>query len=103
MSKKKIYGLRIAIGLMVFLFFKVTSGNMLDWELATYVSLIFTLLSVIVVFEMLDYTTRHLLRNYKDRLTDQEMADIELPHRRDRGDVRDIREIEAVPGMNLEP
>lgn len=55
---------------MVFLFFKVTSDSMLDWELATYISLAFTLLSVLVVFEMLDYTTRHLLRNYKDRLTD---------------------------------
>lgn len=70
MSKQKIYGLRIAIGLMVFLFFKVTSDSMLDWELATFISLAFTLVSVLVVFEMLDYTTRHLLRNYKDRLTD---------------------------------
>ncbi len=70
MSKKKIYGLRIAIGLMVFLFFKVTSDSMLDWELATYISMAFTVVSVMVVFEMLDYTTRHLLRNYKDRLTD---------------------------------
>lgn len=54
---------------MVFLFFKVTSHSMLDWELATFISLAFTMLSVMVVFEVLDYTTRHLLRHYKDRLT----------------------------------
>lgn len=55
---------------MVFLFFKVTSESMLDWEMTTFISMTFTVLSVMVVFEMLDYTTRHLLRNYKDRLTE---------------------------------
>jgi hypothetical protein len=70
MSKKKIYGLRLAIGLMVFLFFKVTSDSMMDWESATYISMAFTVTSVMVVFEMLDYTSRHLIKNYRDRLTD---------------------------------
>lgn len=73
MSKKKIYGLRIAIGLMVFLFFKVTSNSMLDWEVETFVSLGFTLLTVMVVFEVIDFTSRHLIRNYKDRLTEHKV------------------------------
>ena len=43
---------------------------MLDWGSDTFISMAFTVLSVMVIFEMLDYTTRHLLRNYKDRLTE---------------------------------
>lgn len=55
---------------MVFLFFKVTSDSMMDWELPTIISLAFTVVSVMLVFSLLDYTTKHLLRNYKTRLTD---------------------------------
>jgi len=70
MSKGKIYALRVAIGLFVFLFFKVTSGHMRDFESATFASLGFTLLVVLGVFEVLDYSARHLIRHYKTRLTE---------------------------------
>lgn len=42
---------------------------MSDWELATFISLGFTVLVVLVVFEVIDYTSRHLIKHYKDRLT----------------------------------
>ena len=39
----------------------------------------------------------------EDRLADQEMADVELDHLRDRGDRRAVSKVEAVAGMDLEP
>lgn len=66
----KIYGLRLSIGLFVYLFFKVTSESWLDWGLAAIISLVFTVLSVMLIFEVIDYTQRYLIRNYKHRLTE---------------------------------
>ncbi|OEK06352.1 sensor histidine kinase [Roseivirga misakiensis] len=70
MSKGKIYSIRVAIGLSVFLFYKVTSGHFLEWEPASFISVCFTLLVVLAVFEVLDYSARHLIRHYKTRLTE---------------------------------
>ena len=62
--------MRLAIGLFVFLFFKFTSGNLTDWGMVTVVSLSFTVLVVLGVFEVLDYSSKHLIRHYKTRLTE---------------------------------
>ncbi|MFY0593738.1 sensor histidine kinase [Roseivirga sp.] len=70
MSKGKIYSIRITIGLSVFLFYKVTSGHFLEWEPASFISAGFTLLVVLAVFEVLDYSARHLIKHYKTRLTE---------------------------------
>ena len=43
---------------------------MLEWDGVTFISLAFTLVSVLIIFEVIDYTQRHLIRNYKDRLTE---------------------------------
>lgn len=69
MSKGKIYSLRIGIGLFVYLFFKVTSNSLTDWGSVTFISLAFTLLVVLIVFEVIDRTSRHLIRHYKTKLT----------------------------------
>ncbi|MBO3700416.1 sensor histidine kinase [Roseivirga sp. E12] len=70
MSKSTIYLLRIGIGLFVFLFFKLSSGHYYDWQPVTFVSLAYTVLVVLVVFEILDYTAKHLIKHYKTRLTE---------------------------------
>ena len=70
LSKQQIYGMRLGIALVVYIFFKVTSRSMLEWDSATFVSLAFTVASVLIIFEVIDYTQRHLIRNYKDRLTE---------------------------------
>ncbi|MFT6828186.1 MAG: hypothetical protein ACJAZV_001477 [Roseivirga sp.] len=69
MTKKKIYGLRVAIGLMVFLFFKITSDNASEWTLATLYSVLFTTFIVLIIFEVIDFTGRKLIRKYKGSLT----------------------------------
>jgi len=69
-SWQQIYGLRLAIGLFVYLFFKVTSESWLEWGMVTIISLFFTVLSVIIIFEIIDRTQRYLIRNYKHRLTE---------------------------------
>jgi sensor histidine kinase YesM len=69
MTKKKIYGLRVAIGLMVFLFFKITSENATDWSVATLYSVLFTTFIVLIIFEVIDFTGRKLIRKYKGSLT----------------------------------
>lgn len=41
----------------------------MDWEQATYISMVFTVLVVLSVFEIFDYTSKHLIRHYKNKLT----------------------------------
>ncbi len=70
MTKRTIYLLRLAIGVFIFVFFKFTSGNFTDWGIVTLVSFSFTVLVVMVVFEVLDYSAKHLIKHYKTRLTE---------------------------------
>lgn len=70
MSRQKIYVLRLTIALLVYLFFKVTSESFMEWSAATFISLAFTIITVMVIFEILDVTQRHLVRNYKEKLKD---------------------------------
>ncbi len=66
----EIYGLRVAIGLFVFLFFKITSESWMDWDEAVFISILFTVISVLIIFEIIEYTQRYLIRNFKHRLTE---------------------------------
>lgn len=70
MSKSTIYLLRSGIGLFVFLFFKLSTGHYSEWQPVTFVSMAYTILVVLVVFEILDYTAKHLIKHYKTRLTE---------------------------------
>lgn len=69
MSKGKIYALRVGIGLLIYLFFKVSTESLDEWGTITLISLVYTVLIVLLVFEVIDFTARHLIRHYKDRLT----------------------------------
>ncbi|MGW8121906.1 sensor histidine kinase [Roseivirga echinicomitans] len=69
MSKGKVYGLRIAIGLLVFIFFKITSANRFEWDLPTLVSMVYTVSTVLILLEIIGYTGKYLIKNYKDSLT----------------------------------
>tara|TARA_R110001599_G_scaffold200374_1_gene397088 strand:+ start:64 stop:1083 length:1020 start_codon:yes stop_codon:yes gene_type:complete len=69
MSKGKMYGLRIAIGLLVFMFFKITSYNLFEWGTSTFVSMASTVLTVLIVFEIIGYTGKYLIKHYKYSLT----------------------------------
>ena len=63
------YGLRIAIGLLVFMFFKITSYNLFEWGTSTFVSMASTVLTVLIVFEIIGYTGKYLIKHYKYSLT----------------------------------
>jgi sensor histidine kinase YesM len=69
MSTKKIYGLRIGIGLLVFLFFKITSEKSLEWPPITFYSMFFTVGVVLIIFQVIDFVGRRLIRKYKSSLT----------------------------------
>tara|TARA_A100000171_G_scaffold16267_1_gene14704 strand:+ start:827 stop:1861 length:1035 start_codon:yes stop_codon:yes gene_type:complete len=69
MSKGKIYGLRIAIGLLVFMFFKITSYKLSEWGTSTFVSMGSTVITVLIVFEIIGYTGKYLIKHYKNSLT----------------------------------
>lgn len=69
MSKGQIYGLRVGIGLLIYLFFKISTESYNEWTTVTYVSLAYTIIIVLLVFEVIDFTAKHLIRHYKDQLT----------------------------------
>jgi sensor histidine kinase YesM len=68
MSIKQIYGLRIGIGFLVFLFFKITSENVLEWQPFTFYSMFFTVAVVLIIFQIIDLVGRKLIKKYKSRL-----------------------------------
>ena len=45
----------------------------MDWDAVTFISLAFTLLIVLAIFEVITFTSKHLIKRYKHRLTEKKV------------------------------
>ncbi len=63
MNKVKKYGIRIISGILVFLFFKLTTEshwtNFFVWPLTTYVYLVYTVTVFLIIWEVATYSIKH--------------------------------------------